>query len=80
MTNTLVFSEKKPPLDSFGQPVLIKKNSLFELLQLLNFYKQCWPYIVSIQKKKFGKKIKKAIPNNFVSLLIKSVLLRREHK
>ena len=55
--------------------------SLFQLLQLFNFYKQCWPYI-SFHSKHFLDLFLYIKTCNIQPFCydIKSVLLRREHK
>ena len=60
--------------ESFGQQLLATPFSLFKLLQLFNFYEQCWPQMVSIQNIFFGKK-----PCNFEPFCdrIKSVEKKR---
>ena len=45
---TTIWMRLSKLLHSFGQPLFNNYFSLFQLLQLFNFYKQWWPYLVSI--------------------------------
>ena len=45
---TTIWMRLSKLLHSFGQPLFNNHFSLFQLLQLFNFYKQWWPYLVSI--------------------------------